>query len=212
MTDLISGNLVNQFNKEVKKVPFIGAGVVFEHEGPVEVQGDIGMLARVYIKNGGITVKGNVCDYANITTFVSEGFNNSSSDIKIKGTVGDDVTLISDASVDIKDAGYALMASSGKTFKAHNVEGYSHVASGDSIIAYSFGKKVELTAENNIVVRDKVGENSTIISHNNIRIKEIGRGSLIHADGNLIVEDCATGCTIGSGKDFKIGRTTGFRI
>ncbi len=219
----------NEPEKPTLKIDSIEADSTFTHDGSVEVTGDIGYGAKVFIKNGNITVHGNVEDTASIETFESKQSNNNSFNIVsggvsismtsssnsgsifIKGKIGRCIKLDSSHNIEIKDSESSLDAKSGHSFIAHKVGANSEIKSDHNIEVDSIGQGSIVTSGHNLNLAS-IANNCVVQSGHNLNASRVGKKCVVVSGHNLNVAIADDTATLTAGYKKNVGYKTSLDI
>ena len=236
---------MSEDEKKVLKIDNIAAGKTYEHEGFLEVLGDIGHNAKVLVKKGGLLVHGNVHNDASLTvedspnshisiqinstsgggglrsifsrassgtTIIINGkvvnggadvlnaSNNVPLGITLKGQTEHRVSLQSDRSVDIQNAGDKLDVKCQGSFDATDIGAYANIkingsadfkTCGDHAIVITNGSldAKQIGGHGRFEIRgsadfDICGRNTEMTIHGSLDAKNLGMDSQFRVNGS----------------------------
>ena len=209
----------------VKVVEHIAADETFEHDGLVEVTGDIGEGAEIIIKNGGLLVRGNVGDdvHINVSTgaismrnVVIVTTSNGSSDvaydsannkgnITILGNCGNGLELDATFDIRLNTAGDNLIAKARHGFTANSIGNAAEISSGFDSEIKRCGDDAQIDAKHNIK-SGSFGERCELSSGFDTEVTDLGAGSSIKAKHGIEAHNVAANCHLKSGFDAEVNK------
>ena len=159
----------------------------FEYKGNLHVSGSIGKNATVIIKDGSLTVDGNVCEGSEITMQASAGGNS---------------VVISGGSVFVSGGSVVSIGSGQESYVSIHGNVGDNVKIGtrnaNITIGGNIGKNASLSTSNGSIRAADVGENATLTSSNgNIDVGKVNsRATLKTSNGSMSATDVAEGATL----------------
>jgi len=173
--------------KETKIIDQIAAGETFSHDGPVEVTGNIGAGAMVKIKNGGLHVKGDVEDAANIKV---EDDGNGNVSVSGGDIVGGNIRISGNfSSVSI----------------GNNISGGGSDEKSDLTVDGQTGNDVVLYSDHKIDIK-AAGNGLKADAGHSFKAQSLGNNAEVESGHSLTAGDIGTDAELDAGHSMSVGR------